>query len=214
MDFKIFVGYDPDQDDAFRVCEKSINRPIIPLVKENIKEYNRTDEKASTTFSLTRFLVPYLSDYRGWSLYCDCDFLWLCDVYELLKYKNDSCSIMCVKHDYEPKSHIKMNGKTQYRYPRKNWSSLMLFNNAKCDMLTPELINQSDPIDLHRMSWISDDMIGSLPLEYNWLVGYYQETFEFIPKVLHFTDGGPWHKDYENCEYSNVWKNKYSLISK
>lgn len=213
MDFKIFVGYDPLQDDAFRVCEKSIDRPVIPLVKENIKEYTRIDDKASTPFSLTRFLVPYLSEYKGWSLFCDCDFLWLSDVYELLKYKDDSYAVMCVKHEYEPKSLTKMDGKIQYCYPRKNWSSLMLFNNEKCKNLTMELINEVEPMYLHRMQWVPDDLIGELPIEFNWLVGYYKETDTFKPKALHYTDGGPWHKDYENCEYNIVWKNKLNSLS-
>lgn len=208
MNYKIFVGFDPKQAEAFRVCEKSINRPVFPLVKENIKEYNRTDIKASTPFSLTRFLVPYLSNYEGWSIFCDSDFLWLCDIDEVFKLRDEDSSVMCVKHEYTPKTNIKMDDKIQYQYPKKNWSSLMLFNNSKCKILTPELINQAQPSYLHRMEWA--DNIGSLPVEYNWLVGYYKETNLFKPKALHYTDGGPWHKDYKDCEYSDLWINMYN----
>jgi len=210
MTFKIFVGYDPKQDDSFRVCEHSIGRPVVPLIREQIKEYNRTDDKASTPFSLTRFLVPYLSNYEGWSIFCDSDFLWLCDIEEVYNLRNDNYSVMCVQHEYTPMTDIKMDGKVQYQYPRKNWSSLMLFNNSKCRNLTPETVNNQQPSYLHRMEWA--DNIGSLPIEYNWLVGYYKETNTFKPKALHYTDGGPWHKEYEQCEYSDLWFNMYNKI--
>lgn len=214
MDFKIFVGYDSTQDDAFRVCARSINRPVIPLISKKIEEYQRIDEKASTPFSLTRFLVPYLSGYEGWSIFCDSDFLWLCDIQEVFNLRDEKYGVMCVKHDYVPKTDVKMDGKIQYKYPRKNWSSLMLFNNSKCKMLNPNIVNQESPSYLHRMQWIIDENIGSLPIEYNWLVGYYKETETFKPKALHFTDGGPWHNNYENCEYSDLWKKEYDLLNK
>lgn len=210
MDYKVFVGYDPQQDEAFRVCERSINRPVVPLIKEHIKEYTRTDIKASTPFSLTRFLVPYLSNYEGWSIFCDSDFLWMCDIEEVFNLRDETCAVMCVKHDYTPKTNIKMNNKTQYHYPRKNWSSLMLFNNVKCKNLTPEVVNNSEPSYLHRMEWA--DNIGSLPLEYNWLAGYYTETDTLKPKAIHYTDGGPWHNEYKDCEYSELWISKYNEI--
>jgi lipopolysaccharide biosynthesis glycosyltransferase len=198
----VYVGCDSSQQEAFEVCKHTLsNANVFPLYP-----IETTDSLASTTFTLSRFLVPYYSNYQGWSLYCDSDFLWLCDVNEVMALADDNYDVMVVKHpEYTPKTEYKMDGKKQYSFPRKNWSSLMLFNNQKCKQLTPELINRVEPKYLHRFMWTDDMKIGSIPLEYNWLVGYYKETETFKPKALHYTDGGPWHQGYENCEYSDLW---------
>lgn len=208
---KIFVGYDSNQILPFEVCKFSLSPHYVNPVKlSELAVYNRTDINASTEFSLTRFLVPYLSNYEGWSIFCDSDFLWLADPNELFELCDDRYTVMVVKHDYTPKTRYKMNSKYQHVYPRKNWSSLMLFNNSKCKQLTPDVINLALPEYLHRFRWTSDDEIGSLPHEFNWLVGYYTETPTSKPKALHYTDGGPWHKGYENCEYNEIWTSKYN----
>jgi lipopolysaccharide biosynthesis glycosyltransferase len=212
---KIFVGFDPSQEVAYQTCKKSLNREVIPLDQDNLRSqgiYNRVDTNASTPFSLTRFLVPYLSNYEGWSLFCDSDFLWMCDVDEVFQLADDRYSVMCVQHDYTPKTSIKMMGQTQHIYPRKNWSSLMLFNNKRCEILNPTTVNVATPGYLHRFQWLFDSEIGSIPIEYNWLVGYYQETETFKPKALHYTDGGPWLENYKDCEYSDLWKRCNPLV--
>jgi len=206
---KIFVGYDPEQDIAYQVCKHSLGRKVFPLDQDELRSqgiYDRVDVDASTPFSLTRFLVPYLSNYEGWSLFCDSDFLWQCDVDEVFKLADDKYSVMVVKHEYTPKTTSKMVGQTQHVYPRKNWSSLMLFNNSKCKMLSPETVNNALPSYLHQLKWAFDEQIGSLPCEYNWLVGYYKETSTLKPKALHYTDGGPWLENYKDCDYSDLWK--------
>jgi len=99
---------------------------------------------------------------------------------------------------------MKMDGQMQHVYPRKNWSSVMLFNNSKCKMLTPDIVNTETPMYLHRMLW-ADDKIGSLPPKFNFLAGYY-DFEEEQPILIHYTDGGPWFKEYSNCSYSELWK--------
>lgn len=207
----VYVGYDPDQVFGFSSCVRSLKKyvNVVPLIQKDLRNkgiYTRPiDPLSSTEFTFTRFLVPYLSEYKGWSLFCDADFLWLCDPNEVFNLANDDYSVMVVKHDYTPKSYIKMNNKAQYHLPRKNWSSLMLFNNSKCTHLTPDIVNQMPGSYLHRFQWLGDSLVGSLPIEYNWLVGYYKETDTFKPKALHYTDGGPWLPEYRNCEYSDIW---------
>ena len=117
---------------------------------------------------------------------------------------------MCVKHDYKPKSETKMDGKIQSIYPRKNWSSLVLWNcsHPSNKKITKELVNDDQITGkyLHRFSWLKDDEIGSINHHWNWLVGWYQEPKDGKPKAIHYTEGGPWFADYRFCEYHEVWK--------
>ena len=210
---KIYMGYDSREEIAYEVAEKSINTKVLPLVQSDLRTrgiYTRpVDDLASTEFSFTRFLVPYLNNYDGWALFVDCDIVFLEPPLELFNLANDKYAVMCVKHNYSPTSKTKMDGKVQHLYQRKNWSSVMLFNcsHPSNQILTPELVNNSSGSFLHQMKWLKDDEIGELPKEWNWLVGWYKEPEDGHPKLLHYTEGGPWFKDYENCEYSEVWYN-------
>lgn len=216
--FNVYVGYDSRLDDVYNVCRHSIlknsNVNVIPIKQQILRNngiYNRPiDEQGSTEFTLTRFLVPFLNNYSGWSLFCDCDFLWTVDIKEVFQYCDDSYAVMVVKHDYKPKTITKMDGKMQHTYPKKNWSSLMLFNNNKCSMLTSDVVNSESASYLHQFKWIGDNQIGTLPNEYNYLVGYDTGTF----KALHYTDGGPWFKEYENCEHNELWNKEYEFYRK
>ena len=98
-----------------------------------------------------------------------------------------------------------MDGLTQEFYPRKNWSSLILFNCSKCKILNIENINTKTPKWLHRFEWVNDDLIGEIPKDYNYLVGYYNNLKS--PKAIHYTDGGPWHYQTKNCEFNELWLN-------
>src|SRR5210317_806496 len=118
---------------------------------------------------LFRFLVPFLSGYKGYSLFMDCDMVCLEDLEFVLEFQDALTNpVSCVQHDYSPKSKMKMDGQMQHIYPRKNWSSVMVFNNAKCKMLTPEVVNTETPMYLHRLLW-ADDKIGKLPPKFNFL---------------------------------------------
>ena len=172
--------------------------------------YREVDPLASTEFTYSRFLVPYLNDYKGIAIFCDSDFLWQCDINDLLEYYNHNNAVMCVQHDYKPKTDTKMDGVVQTTYPRKNWSSLMVFNCEHKDIknLSVENINTKEAKYLHRMEWTDEG--GQIPMTYNWLEGDYPNDIN--PKVIHFTNGGPWHETW-NGDYSEKWIEVYNEIT-
>ena len=216
---KVFVGYDTREDIAYQVCKHSIeskqsDASVRPLKQQELRDagwYTRgIDKLASTEFTFTRFLIPELCNFNGWALFMDCDMILKTDIKHLFDQADDKYAVMCVQHDYSPSATTKMDGQTQTIYPRKNWSSVMLFNcghksNAK---LTQNLIN--DPkitgAYLHRFSWLKDKEVGELSPEWNWLVGHYKEPKDGTPKLIHYTEGGPWFENYRNCEYHQDWK--------
>ena len=201
---KVYVGYDTREDIAYQVCEHSIKRrngktEVQALKQSDLRSqglYTREiDKLSSTEFTFTRFLIPHLQNYQGWAVFCE-------------QFCDDSKAVVCVQHDYTPEEGTKMDGQAQLLYPRKNWSSMVLWNcgHPKNKYLTPETVNTQTGKHLHRFSWLDDDDIGELPYEYNWLVGWYQETETRKPKILHYTEGGPWFENYRECEYSDDWK--------
>lgn len=217
MSLKVFVGYDSREDIAWQVCRHSILRhsdggvDVIPIRQSALRElglYTRPrDIHASTEFSLTRFLVPYLAAQSGWVIFCDCDFLFTTDVRDVLNGLDPRKAVYCVQHDYKPAHAVKMDGKRQVAYPRKNWSSFMVFN---CDhpsvkALTPEIVNSATPAHLHRFEWIEpEDSIGALELDWNFLEGDYPKP-DYTPRVIHYTNGGPWFDEWQNCDFADLW---------
>lgn len=214
---KIYVGYDSREDIAWRVCRHSLIRhardeiAVHALKQPHLRAlglYNRpSDKTASTEFSLTRFLTPYLAANDDWSIFVDCDFLFTGDVTALVRSLDPSKAVYVVQHDYVPQRVIKMDGKAQTRYPRKNWSSMMVFNGRHPDVraLTPEMVNKSEPAHLHRFGWIGDDAdIGALDPKWNFLVGEYEPT-ETPPAAIHYTNGGPWFSDWQEVDYGHLW---------
>jgi hypothetical protein len=124
-----------------------------------------------------------------------------------LEEVDPSNAVSVVKHDYTPSEDTKMDGCKQTIYPRKNWSSFMVFN---CDhpsvkALTSEVVNTAEPSYLHQFKWLKDDEIGSLSVRWNYLVGVYPRNYPNI-NALHYTLGGPWFSEYENCDFSDEWK--------
>lgn len=214
---KVFIGYDIREDIAFQVCEYSIKKhnstaEVIPLKQKDLREsgiYTRAiDPLSSTEFTFTRFLVPYLSDYTGWAVFVDCDFVFVDDVKKLFDEADNKYAVMVVKHNYSPSEGLKMDGCKQLPYPRKNWSSTILWNcghplNRK---LTPDIVNTETGQFLHRFQWLNDEKIGELQPEWNWLVNWYREPKDGSPKAIHYTEGGPWFKEYRRCQYHKVWK--------
>ena len=214
---KVFVGYDIREDIAFQVCEYSIvkHQPtaqVIPLKQAALRNsglYTRAiDPKSSTEFTFTRFLVPYLADYQGWAVFVDCDFVFTADIIELFAKADDRYAVMVVKHDYTPKESLKMDGCKQLPYPRKNWSSAVLWNCAHPSnkQITPDVVNSQTGEYLHRFQWLDDTEIGSLDPEWNWLAGWYHEPHDGVPKAIHYTEGGPWFANYRRCDYHKTWK--------
>jgi lipopolysaccharide biosynthesis glycosyltransferase len=216
---RIYIGWDSREDIAYQVAKLSIENhasvpvEIIPLKQKKLRKeglyWRDTDKLAATEFTFTRFLIPELNNYNGWALFIDCDFVFLDDVKKLFDQTNDQYAIMCAHHDYTPNEGIKMDGQIQTIYPRKNWSSMMLINcgHSKNKIITKELVNDSTITGayLHRFSWLEDTEVGELSHEWNWLVGWYKEPNDGKPKALHYTEGGPWFKNYEDCEYATEW---------
>lgn len=219
-DLKVFIGWDSREDIAYRVAKTtllenaSIDVDVQPIRLPDLVDrgaYTREiDPLASTEFTYSRFFTPWLAEYRGWALFCDCDFLFFGDVAELLDYREEDKAVLCVHHDYTPKTGLKMDGKAQTSYPRKNWSSFMLFNceHSSSRKLTPELINRESGAFLHRMQWASDEEIGELPETWNWLEGWNRKPEGGLPKAVHYTSGGPWFRNWQDVAYSDVWISK------
>ena len=213
--FNIYIGFDPNESVAFHVLEHSIRKhasipvAIIPLSRNNLKPvfWRERQSNESTEFSFSRFLVPYLSGYQGWSLFMDCDMLVRADVAELAALCNNVSmfykSVYVVKHDYESLTEKKFLDQINQPYPRKNWSSVMLFNNMRCRKLTPEVVNEATGPFLHRFQWTTDDQIGDLSPDWNHLVDEYPVNPN--AKNYHFTLGGPYFPEYDGCEGSGEW---------
>jgi len=211
--FQVYIGYDANEAVAYHTLAHSILRrssvpvSIAPLMRSQLQGlYTRPrGPTESTEFSLTRFLVPSLSRYRGWSLFMDCDMLCRADIAALASVAERSAdqAVLVCKHDYVPKTERKFLGQIQTKYPRKNWSSMMLFNNARCAALTPEYVNGATGLELHRFAWLEDSLIGDMPLEWNWLVGEYKHNPD--AKIVHYTLGGPYFDEYRNCDYAEEW---------
>lgn len=231
MVYNIYIGYDPNNgnDLAWEVCKRSILENtehvdkinIIKLDKLELQElgyYKRNDtgiDKGSNNFTYTKFFIPFLNKYEGYALFCDSDFIWKCDIYDFIEQNiNDKYAISCVKHKcYTQNKCIgnqKMDGQIQRWYPRKNWTSLILFNcgNIMCKQLEVPLLNKANPKWLQGLHWAHkfdentgndveanrDYMIGSLPYHYNFLFGYYEDIEN--AKAIHLTEGGPWFLDW------------------
>jgi hypothetical protein len=209
----VYIGYDPRESVAFYTLAHSILRrssvpiSIAPLAQSQLKGIYRRGRgpTESTEFSLTRFLVPHLSGFSGWSIFMDCDMLCRVDIAGLareIERQGDKAVLVC-KHDYVPKTERKFLDQVQTKYPRKNWSSLMLFNNARCRALSTDYVNSASGLELHRFAWTEDRLIGDLPLEWNWLVGEYPQRAD--AKIVHFTLGGPYFPEYRDSDYAEEW---------
>ncbi|CAN6252968.1 unnamed protein product [Urochloa humidicola] len=224
--FRVFVGYDSREDIAYRVCRRSLLRrssiplEVIPIVQQELREaglyWRERGPTESTEFSFTRFLTPHLAGYRGWALFVDCDFLFVADVAELVRLIADAdqrgAAVLCVHHDYAPTEATKMDGAVQTVYPRKNWSSMVLFNCGhpkNIAALTPEAVSTRSGAYLHRFMWLDDDEVGEVPFVWNFLVGHNRvdpdDEAGTAPRAIHYTSGGPWFERYRNCEFADLW---------
>lgn len=206
---RVFIGYDRHESAAAYVLAHSIHerssQPVeFCFLNRKMLRSIYTRERSpldSTDFTISRFLVPYLCGYEGWAIFMDCDMLVQDDIAKLWELRNDHCSVMVVKHNYQPQEETKFLGAVQTRYNMKNWSSVMLFNNADCKRLTPEYVNTAHGLDLHQFKWA--DAIDGLPMEWNHLVGVYEKP-EAVSNI-HYTMGGPYFSEYANCDYHQEW---------
>lgn len=174
---RVFVGWDPREKVAYDVLQHSIqersSKPVLvgPVRLSQLDIFKRPrDPLQSTDFSFSRFLVPYLCDYDGWAVFMDCDMLCQDDIAKLWKLRDPQYAVQVVKHDYQPIETTKFLNQPQTRYAKKNWSSVILFNNRRCRRLTPEYVNTASGLELHQFKWIRDDEIGAIPENWNHLV--------------------------------------------
>jgi lipopolysaccharide biosynthesis glycosyltransferase len=211
---RIFIGFDPRETVAYHVLSHSIHArasapvSIAPLMLSQLGGLMTRERNSlqSTDFSFSRFLTPYLCDFEGWAMFMDCDMLVLEDIAKLWALRDEKYAVMCVKHDHVPKEKTKFLGAQQTKYEKKNWSSVMLFNCAKCTALTPDYVNSASGLDLHRFNWLGDDdLIGEIPHRWNLLVGYDQSIPVDEVSNLHYTIGGPYFHDYKDIDYAAEW---------
>ena len=207
----IFIGYDPREAIAYHVCSNSIIRhsshpvSINPLALNILKDYEEKHTDGSNHFIYSRFLVPHLMEYKGWAIFMDGDMLVRDDIEKLWALRDDSKAVMVVKHDYKTKMTEKYLGAKNENYPRKNWSSVILWNcgHAANKVVTPEFIETATGAQLHRFTWLADELVGELPKVWNWLPDEFGANQD--AKLLHYTLGTPSFHDFATTPMGDEW---------
>lgn len=147
-------------------------------------------------------------NYDGWAIFMDCDMLCQDDIAKLWNQRDNRYAVMCVKHEHNPTEKTKFLGEIQTSYPKKNWSSLMLMNCAKCQKLQPSYVNNASGLDLHRFNWLkNDEEIGEIKGDWNSLVENLKDEKVNNASLIHWTLGGPWFKDQR--DYSDPLTDKW-----
>ncbi len=208
---KIVVGFDQREAIAYHTFSQSVleksSLPVLflPLSINTLKGYKETHNDKSNDFVYSRFLTPYLNNFKGWAIFADGDMVCQSDIKELWDLRDETKALQVVMHDYKTKFNQKYLGNTNENYPRKNWSSLILWNcsHPKHKVLTPDFISSQTGKYLHRFSWLDDEDIGELPIDWNWLAIEY--SINPKAKIIHYTLGTPCFKDYRNTEMAVTW---------
>ncbi len=214
----VYIGYDPREAIAYHVCSNSLIRhsslplSITPLALNNLPSYSEAHTDGSNQFIYSRFLVPDLMNYEGWAIFMDGDMLVRADIAELWLLRDDSKAVMCVQHDYKTKSRNKYFGADNADYPRKNWSSVVLWNCAHPAnrSVTPQFVMSSTGAQLHRFTWLEDSQIGQIPKVWNWLPDEFGENQD--AKLLHWTLGAPCFHEYACAPMACEW-HRESLLA-
>lgn len=207
---RVYIGFDSREEICYDVLkyslEKNASRPIdiFPLklgeLGQTIGFKRAHDPLQSTEFTYTRFLVPSLCDFKGEAIFMDCDMLCLGDICEIFDLDMERYWLRVVKHDHRPTNTIKMDGKVQTSYPRKNWSSFMLLNCEKLTAWTKDAVETQSGKWLHRFEPVPDECIGDIPRTWNVLDRYDADT-----NLIHYTEGGPWFENYKDHPYGDLW---------
>lgn len=207
----IFIGYDPREAIAFHVCANSIIRnasepvAIVPIALNLFRDYKETHTDGSNHFIYSRFLVPHLMRFSGRAVFIDGDMIVRGDIVELYNSLHIDKDVAVVKHDYETRMTEKYLGAKNENYPRKNWSSVIVWNcgNWPNRKLTPEFVQSQSGSYLHRFSWLDDERIQALPPEWNWL----PDEFGANPdaKLLHYTLGAPCFHEFADTPQGEEW---------
>jgi lipopolysaccharide biosynthesis glycosyltransferase len=207
----IFIGYDHREAIAYHVCANSIIRhsskpvSLTPLALQNMQDYEEKHTDGSNQFIYSRFLVPHLMQYKGWAIFMDGDMLLRDDIEKLWALRDETKAVMVVKHDYKTKMTEKYLGSKNENYPRKNWSSVILWNceHPANSVVTPEFIQTATGAQVHRFTWLDDSLIGELPIEWNWLPDEFGANQE--AKLLHYTLGTPSFHDFATTPMGDEW---------
>jgi hypothetical protein len=75
----IVVGFDQRESVAYHTFTQSIieksSLPVsfIPLAINTLKDYQEIHKDNSNDFVYSRFLTPYLQDFKGWAIFADGD---------------------------------------------------------------------------------------------------------------------------------------------
>lgn len=213
----IFVGFDPREAAAYHVfCQSVIQhatRPVafIPLHRPLLQNFDGQRD-GTNAFIFSRYLVPYLCGFNGWALFVDGDMVVTTDITELWAMRETLAygkAVGVVQHDYKTRHKRKYIGtpieNDNVDYPRKNWSSVMLFN---CDhpanrRLSLWDVNNRTRQELHSLYWLHDDEIGSLDPAWNWLVNEQPKPDNL--GIAHFTNGGPFNDGWPGAEHDDLW---------
>ena len=213
----VFVGYDPREAIAYHVCTNSIIRnasapvAIIPVALNLFTDYKETHGDNSNHFVYTRFLVPYLMDFRGRAIFIDGDMVVRGDIIELYESLQTAHDVAVVKHDYKTRMPVKYMGAPNEDYPRKNWSSVIVWDCQSYPnrRLTPDFVQKQPGSFLHRFAWIDDDRIQALPTEWNWLPDELGENTQ--AKLLHYTLGTPCFREFADTTQAAEWHKERAL---
>lgn len=214
---RVMIGHDDNETVARHVLAHSIElRSSVPvsitaLRLSQLPMTRERDPKQSTDFAFSRFLVPWLCGYEGVAVFMDCDMLCRADIAELVRSVDPRAAVSVVKHEYEPRPEEKFLGQRQTIYAKKNWSSVMVFNNAMCRALTPDYVNTATGLELHQFRWATDSQVGALGKEWNHLVGEYAPNP--AAKLAHFTLGTPCFAKYSRCEYAQEWRDELASMT-
>ena len=216
---RIVVGYDKTESVAYHVFTQSVleksSVPVsfIPLPVNTLKFYKETHADGSNEFIYSRFLTPFLMDFSGWAIFADGDMVCDSDIAELWALRDENKAAQVVKHNYKTKKSVKYLGNKNEDYPRKNWSSLILWNCGHPDnkILTPEFIQKTPGSFLHRFSWLNDSHIGELPLEWNWLAIEYPDNPN--ASIIHYTLGTPCFREYSQGSMAEFWHTVHQRVN-
>ncbi len=216
-----FIGYDPVEAGTWYTLAHSLHRhssmpiSVTPVSLANLDGILTRERHPlqSNDFAFSRFLVPWMCNFEGWAVFTDCDMIVRDDPAKLWALRDEKFAVKVVKHNHIPAEETKYLGNQQTRYSRKNWSSVVLWNCAHpaVSMLTPEYVNHAEGLDLHQFRFIKDEEIGELPKVWNHLVGY--DKFNPKAKLIHYTTGGPYFREYANCDYHSDWFTENALMN-
>lgn len=225
--YRVFLGFDPNEMRAHNVATTSLlersNRDQLQvnrLCRITLQgQYTRPttrmpngqlfDELSgapmSTEHAIARFFVPYLCGYQGWALFTDGDVLFREDVRHLFDLADDRYAIQVVQHRPLLEEGQKKAGQIQQAYPRKNWSSVMLWNcqHPANIALTTDVCNIWPGRELHAFTWLDDELIGVLPERWNYLVGV--NPIQPDPAIVHYTLGTPDTAGCEDVHFADEW---------